>query len=253
MIGDPSSPSFLSKQAVPLGGSLLCMLWLFTTSFTGLGWCESSLKSSVLEPLKPIETLEPLSNIKNGEKNDALKKRPVLPPASTLKSTTEGASESDNNQQQASSLTLRPKKLPRIKAQINGEVFSLEVASTLNEQLKGLMFRTHLPQKEGMLFPFSPPRGVNFWMKNCKIPLDMVFVRNGVVVHVINSALPCVKDPCLVYPSKYPVDTVIELPAGSALSFVIQPGDSVQFLSPGQISPPAQTGEVPSKNLTSPQ
>ncbi|MBY0404039.1 MAG: DUF192 domain-containing protein [Cyanobacteria bacterium] len=252
MIGDTSSPSFLRKQTAPLIGSLLCLLCFFPNRFIGPGWCESPLKSGVLEPLKPIETLEPLSNIRNREKNEALKNRPVSPPTSTAKINTETTSESDMNPQ-ASSLTLRPKKLPRIKAQINGELFYLEVASTLNEQLKGLMFRTHLPQKEGMLFPFSPPRGVNFWMKNCKIPLDMVFVRNGVVVHVINSALPCVKDPCPVYPSKYPVDTVIELPAGSALSFVIQPGDPVQFLSPGQIPSSPQTGEAPRRNLISPQ
>jgi uncharacterized membrane protein (UPF0127 family) len=123
------------------------------------------------------------------------------------------------------------KKLPRVEALLNGERFQLEVAVSLADQLQGLMFRESLAPKHGMLFQFSPPRAVNFWMKNCKISLDMVFVRNGVVVHVVESATPCKKDPCPVYPSIFSVDTVVELPAGSARQFAIQPGDRLQLVS----------------------
>jgi uncharacterized membrane protein (UPF0127 family) len=120
---------------------------------------------------------------------------------------------------------------PMVQVLLNGEVFDLEVAATTEDQLKGLMFRDALEDKHGMLFSFQPARAVNFWMKNCKIPLDMVFIRGGQVAHVVSSAAPCLKDPCPVYPSLYTVDTVIELPAGSAQLYRIQPGDRVQVVS----------------------
>lgn len=130
----------------------------------------------------------------------------------------------------ASADTVVTRKLPKIRAVLNGESFDLEVAVSLEDQLRGLMYRDSLGEKSGMLFNFNPPRAVNFWMKNCRIPLDMVFIRAGTVANVVDSATPCPRDPCPVYASVYSVDTVIELPGGSVKKYVIQPGDHVQLV-----------------------
>jgi uncharacterized membrane protein (UPF0127 family) len=117
--------------------------------------------------------------------------------------------------------------LPKVNLLLNGENFSVEVAQKLEDQLRGLMFRESVPAKTGMMFLFTPPRAVNFWMKNCKVSLDMIFIRNSTVVNTAENATPCIKDPCPVYGSIYAVDTVVELPAGSVKQFTIQPGDKI--------------------------
>src|SRR5207247_6368094 len=63
-------------------------------------------------------------------------------------------------------------------ARKNGvHVFAVEMASTPDEQAKGLMFRRQLPEGQGMLFDFHKEQPTSFWMKNTYIPLDMIFIR----------------------------------------------------------------------------
>ena len=52
----------------------------------------------------------------------------------------------------------------------------LEVASTPDERRRGLMGRENLPSVCGMLFEGLSGGGY-FWMKNCLIPLDVVFLN----------------------------------------------------------------------------
>src|ERR1700690_2661917 len=67
-------------------------------------------------------------------------------------------------------------------AKIGSNTVKLEVATTEAEIEKGLMYRTSLPEDQGMVFLFTPPRAVNFWMAHCFISLDMLFVRDGKIV-----------------------------------------------------------------------
>lgn len=110
---------------------------------------------------------------------------------------------------------------------IGGEVIQLEVAQTPQQQQMGLMFRTSLADNRGMLFPFSPPRIVGFWMKNCKIPLDMIFIRDGIVQAIEVSAPPCTAAPCPTYGPDVPIDQVIELRGGRSQELGVKPGDRI--------------------------
>ncbi|MEB3280781.1 MAG: DUF192 domain-containing protein [Lyngbya sp.] len=112
---------------------------------------------------------------------------------------------------------------------IGGEVIELEVARTPTQQQLGLMYRTSLPDNRGMLFSFSPPRVVGFWMKNCKISLDMIFIRDGVVQGIQVSAPPCTSEPCPTYGPEVPVDQVIELRGGRAQELGLKPGDRIEI------------------------
>jgi uncharacterized membrane protein (UPF0127 family) len=119
------------------------------------------------------------------------------------------------------------------QAQVGDQLIQLEVARTPEQQSLGLMYRSALDANHGMLFPFSPPRPVSFWMKNVVIDLDMVFLRNGQVVSVSSNVPPCKAEPCPVYGPKDPIDQVIELRGGRAAELGIKPGDRllVQFNS----------------------
>jgi uncharacterized protein len=107
---------------------------------------------------------------------------------------------------------------------IGEKTIGLEVAATPMEQQIGLMARTSLAQDRGMLFPFKPARGVNFWMKNTLIPLDIIYLYQGVVKEIHN-APPCQAEPCPTYPSQTTIDQVIELGAGQAEVLGLKVGD----------------------------
>lgn len=75
--------------------------------------------------------------------------------------------------------------LRRIPLTIAGTALSVEVAATPTQQSRGLMFREHLPDHEGMLFPFDPPRRASFWMRNTRIPLSIAYLdREGTILEI---------------------------------------------------------------------
>ncbi|MEG4224589.1 DUF192 domain-containing protein [Microcoleus sp. N9_B2] len=105
----------------------------------------------------------------------------------------------------------------------------LEVAKTPEQQAMGLMYRTSLPDDRGMLFEFKPARQVNFWMKNCQISLDMIFLRDGVVEAIAAETPPCTADPCPTYGPNTAVDRVIELRGGRAAELGVKVGDRIEI------------------------
>ena len=120
---------------------------------------------------------------------------------------------------------------------IGGETIELEVAATPQQQQLGLMYRDSLADNRGMLFTFTPPREVRFWMKNVTINLDMIFLHNGIVQAIESQVPPCLQDICPVYgPANTVIDRVIELRGGRASELGLQPGDRLQinFLNPAE-------------------
>ena len=104
-------------------------------------------------------------------------------------------------------------------------VFSVEMATNDQEREKGLMFRKELPDGRGMLFDFSPEQMVSMWMKNTYISLDMIFIRSdGRVLRVAENTEPF---STRIIASGGPVKGVLEVVAGSARKYGIEPGDRV--------------------------
>jgi uncharacterized protein len=107
------------------------------------------------------------------------------------------------------------------------QVFSVEVAKTDAEREHGLMFRTSLPDGQGMVFDFSPEQNVVMWMKNTLIPLDMIFVRaDGRILRIAENTKIQSEERI---PSGGPVRAVVEVIAGTAKKYGIQAGDRVGF------------------------
>lgn len=104
-------------------------------------------------------------------------------------------------------------------------IFKVEIARTEDEQSRGLMFRTHIPPGGGMLFPFPSPRIASFWMKNCPVPEDMIFIRSdGSIARIAANTTPYSLEPV---DSGEPVSAVLEIAGGRAAELGIVEGDHV--------------------------
>lgn len=105
--------------------------------------------------------------------------------------------------------------------------FTVEIAGSVMEQAKGLMFRTELADTAGMIFPFPEPRPASFWMKNTVIPLDIVFVRpNGTIESIAENTVPYSTESVA---SGESVGAVLELRGGLTAELDIEAGDTVNW------------------------
>lgn len=113
----------------------------------------------------------------------------------------------------------------------DGYVVSVEIANDDELRAQGLMFRDHLNPGTGMLFFFPAAGEYPFWMKNTRIPLDMVWIdANKRVAHVKISVPPCKVDDCPSYPPNAQAQYVLEVAGGVAQQHGLKAGDQLQFL-----------------------
>jgi uncharacterized protein len=115
------------------------------------------------------------------------------------------------------------------KAMIGEYLFELEIAKTARQQEIGLMFRQHLAENRGMLFPVNPPQSIDLWMKQTRIPLDVLYICNGKIVKIDQNLPPCLTDRCEVYSSGGVVDRVIEIVGGTAEKLQLKVGNTVSI------------------------
>ncbi|MBN1618368.1 DUF192 domain-containing protein [Candidatus Dojkabacteria bacterium] len=91
----------------------------------------------------------------------------------------------------------------------------VEEARTVAEVTQGLMYRTELCDKCGMLFYFDYDNQSGFWMKNCEISLDIVFIdKTGKIVDIKHSFEPCHSAYCPSYSPSSPYRYVLEVNGG---------------------------------------
>jgi hypothetical protein len=102
----------------------------------------------------------------------------------------------------------------------------IEIADTPAEKAQGLMFRTRLDDKNGMLFFYEAPQEITMWMRNTYIPLDMVFIRADGTVHRIESRTEPLSEDIIA--SRGNVTACLELAGGAAERLGLKPGDRVE-------------------------
>ena len=110
--------------------------------------------------------------------------------------------------------------------EVGGERFQVEVADDDAERARGLMFRDAMADDHGMLFIHDRQEPQAYWMKNTRIPLDILyFDRDRRLVSQQRDVPPCsAGDACPPYPSNAPARYVLELNAGEAAKLKLENG-----------------------------
>lgn len=136
----------------------------------------------------------------------------------------------DNKNAQPFAQSPQTSTLPRARLDIAGEKFIVELAFTRPAISRGLMFRTELPTNSGMLFIFAKSRLRSFYMKNCLIDLDILYIKpDGQIATITTMRAPLPGQPLIFYPSKVPVKFALELPVGTAQRLNLLPGDFIEI------------------------
>jgi uncharacterized protein len=105
-------------------------------------------------------------------------------------------------------------------------LIDVEIADTVEEKARGLMFRTRLDEKSGMLFFYETPQEITMWMRNTYISLDMVFIRRDGTVHRIEARTQPLSDDIIA--SRGDTVACLELAGGAAERLDLKPGDRVE-------------------------
>ncbi len=103
----------------------------------------------------------------------------------------------------------------------------IEIADTDFDIQTGLMYRNSMDTNQGMLFVFDDVKERFFYMKNTKIPLDIIYINdNKKIVSFQKNAKPFDESSL---PSNFPAKYVLEINAGLVDTWPLSVGDSINY------------------------
>ena len=133
----------------------------------------------------------------------------------------------------------------KIKVVVGSAEFLADVVDNALSRAQGLSGRDGLGKNEGMLFIFGSPSSLEFWMKDMKFPIDIIWIKTdsppevlpgktsgGKVVGFSENAEP---EPGKMlwelkkYLSPELADVVLEVNAGVVAELGIKIGDAVSY------------------------
>ncbi|MBS7458554.1 DUF192 domain-containing protein [Coralloluteibacterium stylophorae] len=115
--------------------------------------------------------------------------------------------------------------------ELHDQRFTVEVANDDAARAQGLMFRHDMAPGHGMLFIHEQEEPQAYWMKNTRIPLDILYFDDERRLVSAQLGVPACSlgNACPPYPSEGPARYVLELNAGVARDLGVKPGDELLF------------------------
>jgi uncharacterized membrane protein (UPF0127 family) len=114
-----------------------------------------------------------------------------------------------------------------MKVKINENIFKVKTLIDENSQSLGMQNKSFDNTFDGLLFLMGGKEQC-FWMKDCVIPLDIIMIKNNVIVNIHHDCPPCKGNDCPSYCGKGNI--VLELKGGTCEEVGIEPGDSVEYI-----------------------
>ena len=126
----------------------------------------------------------------------------------------------------AVSISCETQGLETVEININGNMFVVEVARSVEEQRRGLMFRRSMEEDRGMLFVYEADRRLDFWMKDTYIPLSIAYLSSqGEIVEIFDMMPESQRS----VPSSRSVRYALELNQGAFELIDAKPGTLVEL------------------------
>ncbi len=114
----------------------------------------------------------------------------------------------------------------------DGRQIVAEVMTSSADLMRGMMFRDALAPDRGMLFVHPSPGKYSYWMFQCLIPLDIIWMDTEKrIVEVSADTPPCKTDAknCPSYGGHQEAQFVLELAGGMAAKYGLKTGDTIRF------------------------
>jgi uncharacterized membrane protein (UPF0127 family) len=114
----------------------------------------------------------------------------------------------------------------------DGFKVNAELKVTAGEMARGMMYRESLEAGNGMLFVHAKPGQYGYWMANCKIPLDIIWMdSNHQVVEISANTPPCPSggSGCPSFGGHFVSQYVLEIGANEAQKHGVREGVTLQF------------------------
>jgi len=111
-----------------------------------------------------------------------------------------------------------------------GQELVVEIADTPAEWSRGLSGRENLAENSGMLFVYGDYNIRSFWMKGMKFPLDIVWIKDGIVMECEKQVQVLDKNGQIsqvLSPSE--VNYVLEVNSGICEKYGIVPGVKLEI------------------------
>jgi uncharacterized membrane protein (UPF0127 family) len=107
---------------------------------------------------------------------------------------------------------------------INKNIFNVKIVKNSESVRKGMMKKKFNSNFNGMLFVMGQGKHC-FWMKNCIIPLDIIFIQDGKIIKIFHNCPPdSAPDPKTYCANgKY----VLEVEGGTCKELNIKEGDPI--------------------------
>ena len=123
---------------------------------------------------------------------------------------------------------------PTTTVHIGSGVYNLWLADTEPERVTGLSGVESIAINGGMLFVFDSDNTWGIWMKDMKIPLDIIWLDAGKKVVYIRENVSPDTGVNVTYAPKTPSRYVLELKAGSVKKAGIKVGQTARFTVEGE-------------------
>jgi uncharacterized membrane protein (UPF0127 family) len=114
----------------------------------------------------------------------------------------------------------------------DGQTVHAELAVQPEELMRGLKYRESLAADHGMLFLHNQEGLYPYWMFECKMALDMIWMdRAHRIVEIAANVPPCAgpAESCPSYGGHEPAMYVLELAPGQAARHGLQKGQTIVF------------------------
>ncbi|WP_053975683.1 DUF192 domain-containing protein [Mangrovimonas xylaniphaga] len=107
------------------------------------------------------------------------------------------------------------------------KTIAIEIADDDYQTQTGLMYRNNMENNQGMLFIFPREEFHSFYMKNTRIPLDIIFIdKDKTIINIQKNAKPFDETSL---PSTAPAQYVLEINGGLSDEWNLSAGDRIDF------------------------